>query len=55
MNLLNECFIEFNKKLIVALDVIVEKEATCLDILVDLKEVITEAFLNSKFNYLNLI
>ena len=42
MHLLDECFIEFNKKLILALDVIVEKEATCLDILVHLKEVFHE-------------
>lgn len=40
MHLLTECFVEFNKKLIVALDVIVDKESLFLDILVALKEVV---------------
>jgi hypothetical protein len=39
MHLLDECFTEFNKKIILALDVVVEKEITCLDILIYLKEV----------------
>ncbi len=57
MNLLNECFIEFNKKLIVALDVIVEKEALCLDILVDLKEVLKKikGNVHSNNNHENVI
>ena len=39
MHLIDDCFVEFNKKIICALDVIVEKEPSCLDILVSLKEV----------------